>query len=226
MNTVRARTPYEIGDADVLLVVDMQNDFMPGGALPVGGGDEVVDGISQLAERFRHVVLTADAHPSNHVSFAITHPSKRAIKDTSLGAYGTQPFWPEHCVQGTDGARITPHLRVPHRELVLRKGIWRETENISAFFDGDGRTPTGLDAYLRQRNVSRTFLCGLALDVCVGWSAVDSARLGFETFVIEDLTRSTGIPELLPQVSRRFADQGVRMCAAGSLRAATTRVRP
>lgn len=213
--------PYQVSAADALLIVDLQNDFLPGGAFPVKGGDEIVDGISRVAKLFHHVTLTADSHPTDHISFAASHPSKRPLKDRSSGAYGTQPFWPEHCIQGTHGARIVSALDVPQSELVLHKGIWQETENVSAFFDCDGTTATGLDAYLRQRKISRTFLCGLALDVCVGWSAIDSARLGFETYVIEELTRSTGLPDLLTQVSRGFADHGVRMCAAGSLQAAS-----
>ena len=210
--------PYQLTERDALFVIDMQNDFMPGGALPVKGANEIIDPICELARKFQHIVVTRDCHPSKHISFASAHPGKKPLKDCLIGPYGAQPLWPDHCVEGTEGAEITEKLHVHGRNLLYDKGTRQLEENLSPFFDADGTTPTGLGAYLRERGIERTFFCGLALDVCVGWSAVDSARLGFGTFVIEELTRSTELPDLLSQVSRAFAEHDVRVCAAASLR--------
>lgn len=178
-----------IGDSDVLLVVDIQNDFCPGGALAVPGGNEVVPVVNRLAGRFRHVVLTQDWHPTVHQSFASSHPGKQPF-DTITLPYGSQVLWPDHCVQGTAGAAFHTELKIPHAELVLRKGYHRHIDSYSAFFDNDRETPTGLTAYLRERGFTRVFVAGLALDFCVRYSAEDAHRMGFSSTVVADACRS------------------------------------
>ncbi len=176
------------GPSDVLIVVDVQNDFCPGGRLAVPGGDEVVMPINALAAHFAHVVLTQDWHPAGHHSFASSHPG-RAPFETITAAYGPQVLWPDHCVQGSAGAAFHPALDVPHAALVLRKGFRREIDSYSAFYENDRTTPTGLAGYLRERGLARIFLAGLAFDFCVRYSAEDARRLGFEAIVIEDACR-------------------------------------
>lgn len=178
-----------IGDDDVLLVIDVQNDFCPGGALAVPGGDEVVPIINDLAARFRHVVLTQDWHPAGHQSFASSHAGKQPFETITL-AYGEQVLWPDHCVQDTAGAAFHRKLAIPHAELVLRKGYHREIDSYSAFFENDRETPTGLTAYLRERGFTRVFVAGLAFDFCVRYSAEDARRMEFAATVIEDACRS------------------------------------
>jgi nicotinamidase/pyrazinamidase len=174
---------------DLLLVIDVQNDFCPGGALAVADGDAVVPVINRISGRFRHVVLTQDWHPPGHGSFASSHPSSAPFQTIGM-PYGEQTLWPDHCVQGTAGANFHPKLSIKHAELVLRKGFRSEIDSYSAFFENDRRTPTGLAGYLRERNVQRLFLAGLATDYCVHYSAVDARRLGFETVVIESACRA------------------------------------
>lgn len=178
-----------LGDQDVLLAVDIQNDFCPGGRLAVPQGDQVAPLVSRLAARFSHVLLTQDWHPPGHMSFASAHPGRKPYEQIDL-AYGAQTLWPDHCVQGTDGAEFRNDLDAPHAELVLRKGYRRQIDSYSAFFDNDRITPTGLAGYLRERGFKRVFLAGLALDFCVLWSAEDARRLGFEVAVIEDACRA------------------------------------
>lgn len=182
----------EISDSDVLLVVDVQNDFCQGGALAVPGGDEVVEPINSLAERFRHVVLTQDWHPAGHLSFASSHPDRKPL-DTITLAYGPQILWPDHCVQGTFGAEFHPTLRVPHAELVLRKGYDRAIDSYSAFYENDHQTPTGLGGYLRERGLTRVFIAGLAFDFCVRYSAEDARRAGLGAVVVEDACRGIDV---------------------------------
>ena len=171
----------------------MQRDFLPpvdgiGGALEVKDGDAIIPGINTLAQKFDHVLLTQDWHPRGHISFASTH-GKQPFKDTIEVAYGTQHLWPDHCVQGTPGAEIHPALDIPHAELLLRKGFRKHIDSYSAFTENDGVTPTGLAGYLRERGLTRLFFTGVAYDYCVGYSALAAARLGFESIVVEDLTR-------------------------------------
>ena len=179
---------------DALLVIDMQNDFMPGGPLEVKEGDLIVPEINALARSFEHVILTQDWHPEGHISFAASHPGKQPFVDTVEAAYGTQTLWPVHCIQGTPGAELHPDLAVPHAELILRKGYRKDIDSYSAFFENDGVTPTGLAGYLRERGLARLFFAGLAYDFCVGFSALAAAKLGFESLVIEDLSRAVGLP--------------------------------
>ena len=181
-----------IGAQDVLLVIDVQNDFCPGGALAVPRGDEVVPVINRLAQRFAHVVLTQDWHPPGHRSFASTHPGRKPY-ETITAPYGPQILWPDHCVQGTPGVEFRKDLRTTHAELVLRKGYHRDIDSYSAFLENDRRTHTGLSGYLRERGFDRVFMAGLAFDFCVGYSAEDARRGGFEVVVIEDACRGIDV---------------------------------
>jgi nicotinamidase/pyrazinamidase len=181
-----------VGDHDVLIVVDIQNDFCPGGPLSVPRGDEVVPLINLLAERFDHVVLTQDWHPPDHLSFASAHPGKKPY-DTIVVDYGQQILWPDHCVQATRGAEFHKDLRVSHAGLVLRKGIHREIDSYSTFYENDRKTPTGLIGYLRDRGFTRVFLAGLAFDFCVRYSAEDAHRDGLHVVVIEDACRGIDV---------------------------------
>jgi nicotinamidase/pyrazinamidase len=201
---------------DALLVIDMQLDFLPGGALAVTDGDSILPGINALAARFDHVLLTQDWHPRNHISFASTHPGKQPFTGTIEAPYGTQTLWPDHCIQGTPGAELHPDLRIPHAELILRKGFRTDIDSYSAFTENDRVTTTGLAAYLQARGLTRLFFCGLAYDFCVGFSALAAARLGFESLVLEDLTRavdlppSSGRPGSIDATNRAFAAAGVQ----------------
>jgi nicotinamidase/pyrazinamidase len=174
----------DIRPSDLLLVIDVQNDFCPGGALAVADGDAVVPVINRLAPRFAHVVLTQDWHPAGHSSFVTSHRGAAPFQTIAMD-YGPQTLWPDHCVQGTAGAAFHPQLSTDRAELIIRKGFRREIDSYSAFHENDRRTPTGLAGYLRERGLTRIFLVGLATDFCVHYSAVDARRLGFETIVIE-----------------------------------------
>lgn len=178
-----------IGPGDVLIVTDVQNDFILGGALAVPGGDEIVPIINRLAGRFSHTVLTQDWHPADHVSFATQHPGRKPFDRIALG-YGEQVLWPDHCVQGTTGADFSEGLSIPRAELIIRKGYNRLVDSYSVFCEADGRTRTGLAGYLRERGFSRCFLAGLATDFCVAWSALDARREGFAAVVIADACRA------------------------------------
>jgi len=196
-----------IGDNDLLLVVDVQNDFCPGGALAVPGGDEVVPLINRLAQEFRHVVLTQDWHPPGHHSFASSHPGRQPF-ETITASYGPQVLWPDHCVQGTRGAEFHPSLDVPHAELILRKGFRRSIDSYSAFYENDHETPTGLTGYLRERGLARVFLAGLALDFCVRYSAEDAHREGFAVSVIADACRGIDMDGSVAATRQALAAQG------------------
>jgi nicotinamidase/pyrazinamidase len=171
------------GERDVLLVVDVQNDFCPGGALAVPGGDAIVPAVNRLARGFAHVVLTQDWHPQGHSSFASAHPGKPPFATAEM-PYGAQILWPDHCVQGTEGAAFHPGLDIPHAELIVRKGFHRAIDSYSAFQENDRKTPTGLAAYLRERGFERVTLCGLATDFCVLYSALDARAAGFAATVV------------------------------------------
>ena len=198
---------------DALLVIDVQNDFMPGGALAVTDGDAIVPLINTLAKKFDHVILTQDWHPHQHISFAsthaATHPHAKPFETIQVH-YGRQTLWPEHVLQHTEGAAFHPALHIPHAELILRKGFRRHIDSYSAFLENDHRTPTGLAGYLRERSLTRLFLCGLAYDFCVRYSAIDGHNLGFETIVIEDATRPVNLPGSVSKTDRDFAVNGVQ----------------
>lgn len=197
-----------IGPADLLLAVDLQNDFCPGGALAVPGGDEVVPIVNRLAERFEHLVLTQDWHPPGHLSFASAHPGSKPY-ETIRGAYGEQTLWPDHCLQDSRGAQFHPSLHVPRAELILRKGFHRQIDSYSAFFENDRATPTGLGGYLRERGLQRLFLAGLAFDFCVLWTARDARRLGFETVVLYDACRGIDVEGSMAAARAELEDLGV-----------------
>lgn len=182
----------KIEPKDFLLVVDLQNDFCPNGALSVPRGDEVVPLINRLARSFEHVVLTQDWHPKGHLSFASSHPGTKPY-DTIAVSYGRQVLWPDHCVQGSSGAEFRTDLAVPHAELVLRKGFHRAIDSYSAFRENDRTTKTGLAGYLRERGFQRVFIAGLAFDFCVRYSAEDAQDEGFAAVVIEDACRAIDV---------------------------------
>ena len=192
---------------DALLVIDVQNDFMPDGALPVTEGDQVVPVINSLARKFEHVILTQDWHPNRHISFASTH-SKQPF-ETIQAPYGPQTLWPDHCLQHSEGAALHPGLDLRHAELILRKGFRRDIDSYSAFLENDHQTPTGLAGYLRERGLTRFFLCGLAYDYCVRFSAIDGKHLGFETIVIEDATRAVGLPGSVDATNAALAEANI-----------------
>lgn len=173
----------------VLLVVDVQNDFCPGGALAVPGGNEVIPVIHRMAPCFEHIILTQDWHTPGHQSFASAHAGRAAHESVGV-SYGAQTLWPDHCVQGTRGAEFHPDLHLPRAELIVRKGFRREIDSYSAFFENDRTTATGLAGYLRERGLTEIYLCGLAYDYCVGFSALDARRLGFGATVVRDACRA------------------------------------
>jgi nicotinamidase/pyrazinamidase len=207
----------QLRHTDALLVIDMQLDFLPGGALAVLDGDAILPGINALAARFDHVILTQDWHPRNHISFASTHPGKHPFTDTVGASYGTQHLWPDHCIQGTHGAGLHPDLSIPHAELILRKGFRKGIDSYSAFTENDQKTPTGLTGYLRERGLTRLFFTGVAYDFCVGFSALAAARLGFESLVIEDLTRAVSLPNTVATTNSAFAAANVQRISSSAL---------
>lgn len=174
--------------ASVLLVVDVQNCFLPGGSLAVKNGDEVIPVINRLAEAFANVVLTQDWHTPGHISFASSHPGKKPFEVIRL-PYGDQILWPDHCVQGTQSAEFSKELKIPHAQLVVRKGFRNEVDSYSTFVEADKKTQTGLTGYLKERGISKIFITGLATDFCVAWSALDARHAGFDVWVVEDAAR-------------------------------------
>ncbi|HET7849901.1 MAG TPA: bifunctional nicotinamidase/pyrazinamidase [Pseudolabrys sp.] len=205
----------DVHASDVLLVVDVQNDFCPGGALAVPAGDRVVPIVNRLAQRFPHVILTQDWHPPGHGSFASTHAGRQPF-ETVTASYGPQILWPDHCVQATHGAEFHRDLHIPHAELILRKGFRREIDSYSAFYENDHKTATGLAGYLRERGLKRVFIAGLALDFCVRYSSEDARREGFEVVVIEDACRGIDLNGSVAETHASFAREGVRVVTSGS----------
>lgn len=191
-----------------LIVIDVQNDFCPGGALAVQGGNEVVPVINGLIARHPHVVLTQDWHPARHNSFASEHTGKAPFSTVTMD-YGEQTLWPDHCVQGTSGADFHPDLAWTKAELIIRKGYRREIDSYSAFFENDRRTPTGLGGYLHERGFKEVLLTGLATDYCVGFSALDARRLGFEVTVIESACRAIDLEGSLGRMRTAWSEAGV-----------------
>ena len=211
-------SPYAIGDSDVLIVVDVQNDFCPDGALAVPRGDEVAPIVNRLGEEFRNVVLTQDWHPAGHSSFASAHAG-RAPYDTIAMPYGPQVLWPDHCVQGTAGAAFHSTLRIPHAGLIVRKGLDPAIDSYSALYENDRTTPTGLTGYLRERGIKRLFLAGLALDFCVRFSAEDAVREGFAVVVIEDACRGIDVQGSLAAARASFGSLAVACIKVGEFAA-------
>lgn len=195
-------------DRDILIVIDVQNDFCPGGHLAVPGGDEVVHLVNRLAHGFKHVVLTQDWHPAGHSSFASTHPGKQPFEMIEM-PYGPQTLWPDHCIQNSAGAAFHKGLDIPHAELIIRKGFRKDIDSYSAFFENDHTTPTGLGGYLKERGFTRVVCVGLAFDFCVRYSAEDARKLGFETEVIEAACRSIDLNGSAEATRKSFAERGV-----------------
>ena len=204
-----------IEEHDVLVVIDVQNDFCPGGALAVADGDAVVDAIHHIAPLFDHIVLTQDWHPRGHSSFATSHPGKQAFEQIEL-SYGLQTLWPNHCLQGSRGAEFHPSLHLPQAEMILRKGFRPAIDSYSAFFENDRSTPTGLAGYLEERGLNRVFLAGLAYDYCVGYSALDARRLGLPAIILRDACRAIDLNGSLEKIEAEFVREGVVVmeCAA------------
>jgi nicotinamidase/pyrazinamidase len=203
------RATIKPGENDVLIVVDVQHDFLPGGALAVPEGNAVIEPINRLARAFRHVVLTQDWHPEGHASFASSHPAKQPFEMTDLH-YGPQVLWPDHCVQGSSGAEISQDLDIPHAQLVIRKGYNAGIDSYSGFKEADRQTSTGLAGYLKERGIRRVFCAGLALDFCVAWTAVDAVEAGFETYLIEDASRAIDTNGSLDKARKDLKAAGVR----------------
>ena len=198
---------------DALLIVDLQNDFCPGGALEVPEGDTIVPVVNDLAENFDHVIQTQDWHPDEHQSFASTHPEHDSYDVIDVD-YGDQVLWPDHCVQGTEGAEFHPELDTTHSELIIRKGFRPEIDSYSAFYENDGETATGLAGYLRDRGIDTLYVCGLATDFCVKWSAVDGRKEGMDVYVIEDATRGIDQDGSLAQAWEDMNDAGVQVVSS------------
>jgi len=193
---------------DLLLVIDVQNDFCPGGALAVADGDAVVSVINRLTARFDHVVLTQDWHPAGHSSFASSHAGAAPFSCITM-PYGPQTLWPDHCIQGTSGAAFHPQLATEKAELVIRKGFRAAIDSYSAFFENDKTTPTGLAGYLRERGLKRVVMAGLATDYCVQYSALDARRLGFETAILLPGCRAIDLAGSLASAIAAMREAGV-----------------
>ncbi|MDR3750874.1 MAG: bifunctional nicotinamidase/pyrazinamidase [Terracidiphilus sp.] len=207
----------QIAAQDVLIVIDVQNDFCSGGALAVPDGDAVIDVIHRIAPSFAHIVLTQDWHTPTHSSFAAVHPGKQPFEQIE-SSYGTQTLWPAHCVQGSKGAEFHPSLHLPQAELILRKGFRPHIDSYSAFFENDRVTPTGLAGYLAERNLTRVFLAGLAYDFCVGYSALDARCLGLPAVVLRDACRAIDLDGSVARIEAEFAKTGVTVIESAALR--------
>lgn len=201
---------------DVLLLIDLQYDFMPGGALAVAHGDEVVPVANRLAREFSHVVITQDWHPAQHVSFAAQHAGRAPFETIAL-PYGEQVLWPAHCVQDTEGAALHRDLDVPHARAIIRKGHHADVDSYSAFLEADRKTPTGLAGYLRDVGAKRVYCCGLATDYCVAWSALDARAAGFETVLIEDASRAIDLNGSLDVAWQQLQAAGVKRAQAADV---------
>lgn len=206
----------QIGPRDVLVVVDVQNDFCQGGALAVADGDAVLPVIHRVAPRFEHIVLTQDWHPAGHSSFASSHAGKRPYEQIELD-YGLQTLWPAHCVQATHGAEFHPELGMDRAELIIRKGFHPGIDSYSAFFENDRSTATGLAGYLNERRFKRAFFVGLAYDFCVGFSALDAREIGMEAVVFKDGCRAIDLNGSVARMEADFARFGVTVLGSGEL---------
>jgi nicotinamidase/pyrazinamidase len=213
-----AQAKVPIDEKSVLIVVDVRNCFLPGGSLAVAKGEEVIPVINRLAKSFANVVLTQDWHTAGHVSFASSHPGKKPFESVKL-PYGDQVLWPDHCIQGTDGAAIHKDIAIPHAQLVIRKGFRKSVDSYSAFREADRKTVTGLAGYLKSRALSRVFVTGLATDFCVAWTAMDARSEGFETFVIEDAARGIDAQGSLAKAWEAMKSAGVRRITSADLAA-------
>jgi len=199
-----------------LVVVDVQNGFLPGGSLAVPDGDQVIPVINRLALGFANVVLTQDWHPEGHVSFASSHPGKKPFEVVRL-PYGDQVLWPDHCVQGTDSAALAGALRIANAQLIIRKGFHQDIDSYSAFLEADRKTRTGLASYLRERGIATIFVAGLATDFCVAWSAIDGRHAGLEVYVVEDSCRGIDTMGSLAKAWRDMDAAGVKRIQSGEI---------
>ncbi len=200
----------------VLIIVDVQNCFMPGGSLAVKQGDEVVPIINKLAPSFQNVVITQDWHHPQHVSFASQHPGKKPFEQVEL-PYGAQVLWPDHCVQGTEGASLHKDLSIPNAQLVIRKGFRQNVDSYSAFVEADRKTPTGLAAYLKERGIRTCYIAGLATDFCVAWTALDARKAGFDAIVIEDASRGIDLNGSLAKAWSEMKAAGVKRAQSADI---------
>ncbi|MBX6327076.1 MAG: bifunctional nicotinamidase/pyrazinamidase [Pseudolabrys sp.] len=207
--TARHRQKLAPGASSALIVVDVQNSFLPGGSLAVKDGDEVVPVINRMAAHFENVVLTQDWHPAGHISFASSHPGKKPFDVVQLD-YGMQVLWPDHCVQGTSGAALAEGLDVPHAQLVIRKGFHARIDSYSAFREADKKTRTGLASYFKERGIDTVFIAGLATDFCVAWTAIDACEAGFTAYVVEDACRGIDVDGSLGKAWTEMIGVGVR----------------
>lgn len=205
-----------IGAHDVLIVVDVQNDFCPGGALAVAEGDLVIAPIHRIASHFQHIVLTQDWHATHHSSFASSHHGKQQYEQIDM-SYGAQILWPDHCIQSSKGAEFHPDLHLPQAELILRKGYNRDIDSYSAFFENDRTTPTGLGGYLAERGLTRCFIAGLAYDYCVGYSALDARQVGLQAYVLRDACRAIDLNGSVATIEAEMAKAGVHIIETGDL---------
>lgn len=192
-----------------LIIVDMQNDFMPNGALAVQNADQIIQPINQVAQHFQNVILTQDWHPDTHISFADNHVNQQAFDYIEL-SYGQQVLWPRHCVQGSQGAEFHQDLCVPHAQLIIRKGYHTKIDSYSAFLEADKKTATGLVSYLRERYINTVYIVGVATDYCVKWTALDAQQAGFTTYVIEDMCKAIDINGSLAQAWLEMSQAGVQ----------------
>ena len=208
-NKLWAAAAIKPDDASALLVIDVQNCFLPGGSLAVKEGEQVVPVINKVAKSFANVVMTQDWHTPGHVSFASVHAGKKPFETIDL-PYGKQVLWPDHCVQGTDGAALSKDLSIPQAELIIRKGFHKDVDSYSAFVEADGKTTTGLAAYLKARKIKRVFVAGLATDFCVAWTALDARKAGFEVYVVEDACRGIDTQGSLAKAWADMAKAGVK----------------
>ena len=213
-----AAAPVKIDDSCALLVIDVQNCFLPGGSLAVKDGDQVVTVINGIAKAFANVVMTQDWHTPGHISFASSHGGKKPFETVDL-KYGKQVLWPDHCVQGTDGAALSKDLAIPQAELIIRKGYHKDVDSYSAFTEADGKTTTGLAAWLKARKLKRLFVAGLATDFCVAWTAVDARKAGFETYVVEDACRGIDTQGSLAKAWADMAKAGVKRIQSADIAA-------
>ena len=196
-------------ERSVLIIVDVQNGFTPGGNLAVANADQIIPCINQLTQQFSNVVITQDWHPHNHISFADNHPGKHAFETIELD-YGSQVLWPSHCVQGTQDAELHPDLNISTAQLIIRKGFHRLIDSYSAFKEADQKTRTGLAAYLKERNIDTVYITGIATDFCVAWTAIDAAQLGFNSYVIADATKGIDLNGSLQQAWQQMLASGVK----------------
>jgi nicotinamidase/pyrazinamidase len=213
---VLAQGKIKPGPDTALVVVDVQNCFLPGGSLAVAKGDEIIPLINRIAKNFQNVVLTQDWHTPGHISFASSHPGRKPFETIKL-PYGNQVLWPDHCVQGTDEAAISKGIDIPHAQLVIRKGYNPKVDSYSAFIEADGNLKTGLDGYLKGRAITTIFVTGLATDFCVAWTANDARKLGLNAYVIEDACRGIDTQGSLAAAWTNMQKAGVKRIQSSEL---------